>query len=214
MAHEYILVTRYLDKTIFGEKMRAVVLRMIARPDDFVVTISLLLEGGRKMKRLVTLVGLLVFCVIGTTVVKAADEVWVVIQDVNGVYKVISAKGKTPKTVAGPFTTKVQAQEAKEKLKSGKLKPSETKPTKTESTGPKDKIEAIPAAKKKPPEKKPVVMEKKAEKEWFLTKDKSGVCRVIQAEKKTPTAIGGPYKTKEIAEKAKAEKCPPEKKKK
>jgi hypothetical protein len=149
-----------------------------------------------------------------TTVVMAAADVWVVIQDVNGVYKVISAKGETPKTVAGPFKTKAQAQAAKEKLMSGKLKPSKAKPKKAKSTAPKAKAKTTPAAKKKPAEEKSKVTQKKAEKKWFLTKTKSGACRVVQAEKKTPTTIGGPYKTKESAEKAKAKKCPPGKKKK
>lgn len=43
----------------------------------------------------------------------AADQ-WVVIKDKNGVCKVIEAKGKTEKTIAGPFKTKKEAQEAKE----------------------------------------------------------------------------------------------------
>jgi hypothetical protein len=166
------------------------------------------------MKRLVALIGLLVLGVAVTTVVTAAGDVWVVIQDVNGVYKVISAKGKTPKTVAGPFTTKAQAQAAKEKLKSGKLEPSEAKPRKAKSTEPKGELGTTPAARKKPAEQKAKVTEKKAEKQWFVTKSKSGACRVIQAEKKTPTTIGGPYATKESAEKAKAKNCPPAKKKK
>ena len=45
-------------------------------------------------------------------------------------------------------------------------------------------------------------------KKWYLIKGKDGVCKVIQAEKKTPAAIGGPYKNKANAEKAKAKKCP------
>ncbi len=47
---------------------------------------------------------------------------------------------------------------------------------------------------------------------WYLIKGKDGVCKVIQSEKKTPAAIGGPYKTKANAEKGKAKKCPPKKK--
>lgn len=47
-----------------------------------------------------------------------------------------------------------------------------------------------------------------AEKQWCVTKDKRGVCKVIQCKDKTPTTIAGPFPTKEAATKAKAEKCP------
>jgi hypothetical protein len=50
----------------------------------------------------------------------AADQ-WVVIKDKNGVCKVIEAKGKTDKTIAGPFKTKDEAKKAKEE-KCGKEK--------------------------------------------------------------------------------------------
>lgn len=43
----------------------------------------------------------------------AADKPWFVIKDSKGVCKVIQAKDKTPKTVAGPFVTKAEAQKAK-----------------------------------------------------------------------------------------------------
>ncbi len=42
---------------------------------------------------------------------------------------------------------------------------------------------------------------------WYIIKGKDGVCKVIQADKKTPATIAGPYKTKENAEAAKGEKC-------
>ncbi|MDQ7784641.1 MAG: hypothetical protein RDU20_17280 [Desulfomonilaceae bacterium] len=44
----------------------------------------------------------------------AADEKWVVIKDSKGVCKVIKAKEKTPKTIAGPFASKDEANKAKE----------------------------------------------------------------------------------------------------
>jgi|GEM_PF-1015733 len=51
-----------------------------------------------------------------------------------------------------------------------------------------------------------------AEKQWCVTKDKRGVCKVIQCKDKTPTTIAGPFPTKDAATKAKVEKCPkPEK---
>ncbi len=43
----------------------------------------------------------------------AAEKKWVVIQDAKGVCKVIQAKEKTPKTIAGPFATKDEAMKAK-----------------------------------------------------------------------------------------------------
>ena len=42
---------------------------------------------------------------------------------------------------------------------------------------------------------------------WYIIKGKDGVCKVIQADTKTPATIAGPYKTKENAEAAKGEKC-------
>ena len=47
---------------------------------------------------------------------------------------------------------------------------------------------------------------------FYIVKDKAGVCKVIEAEKKTPKTLAGPYKTRENAEKAKATKCPTKKK--
>lgn len=43
----------------------------------------------------------------------AAAKKWVVIKDAKGVCKVIQAKDKTPKTIAGPFATKAEATKAK-----------------------------------------------------------------------------------------------------
>jgi hypothetical protein len=46
-----------------------------------------------------------------------------------------------------------------------------------------------------------------AEEPRFIIKGKNGVCKVIQAKEKTPATIGGPYKTKNNAEKAKDKAC-------
>ncbi|MFH1115238.1 MAG: hypothetical protein V1792_15115 [Pseudomonadota bacterium] len=43
----------------------------------------------------------------------AAGQKWVVIKDSKGVCKVVQAKDKTPKTIAGPFATKDEALKAK-----------------------------------------------------------------------------------------------------
>ncbi|MBI4965385.1 MAG: hypothetical protein HY913_19065 [Desulfomonile tiedjei] len=52
-----------------------------------------------------------------------------------------------------------------------------------------------------------------AEKQWYVIKDKKGVCKLIQATEKTPTYLAGPFPTKEAATKAKEKECPkPEKK--
>ena len=47
---------------------------------------------------------------------------------------------------------------------------------------------------------------------WYIIKGKDGVCKVIQAEQKTPATIAGPYKTRENAQAAKEEKCSTKKK--
>jgi hypothetical protein len=44
--------------------------------------------------------------------------------------------------------------------------------------------------------------------QWFVIKDKNGVCKVIEAKEKTPATIAGPFKTREEAEKRKAKDCP------
>ena len=56
-----------------------------------------------------------VIFVLTTVVAFSADESYVVIKDKNGVCKVIKAQEKTPKTIAGPFKTKAEAEKAKEK---------------------------------------------------------------------------------------------------
>jgi len=53
-----------------------------------------------------------------------------------------------------------------------------------------------------------------AEKQWYVLKNKNGVCSVKQLKEKSPTTIAGPFATKADAQKAKDEKCPkPEKQK-
>jgi hypothetical protein len=53
-----------------------------------------------------------------------------------------------------------------------------------------------------------------AGKSWFVIKDKNGVCKVIQAKDKTPKTIGGPFTSKDAADKFKTSKCPAAKKSK
>lgn len=48
-----------------------------------------------------------------STGIASAAQVWVVVKDSKGVCKVISSKGATPKTIAGPFNTKKEAEAAK-----------------------------------------------------------------------------------------------------
>lgn len=53
-----------------------------------------------------------------------------------------------------------------------------------------------------------------AEKQWYVLKNKNGVCSVKQLKDKSPTTIAGPFANKAEATKAKEEKCPkPEKQK-
>lgn len=44
--------------------------------------------------------------------------------------------------------------------------------------------------------------------QWLIVKDKKGVCKINKTKAGSPTIIGGPYATKEAAEKALAETCP------
>lgn len=48
-----------------------------------------------------------------------------------------------------------------------------------------------------------------ADEQWFVIKDSKGRCKVIKAKAATPKTIDGPFPTKEAAQKAKAEQCPP-----
>jgi hypothetical protein len=69
-----------------------------------------------------------------TTLALAAGESYVVIKDKNGVCKIIKAQEKTPKTVAGPFKTKEEAEKAKKECAKD-----ETKPAKPEKKEPRKK---------------------------------------------------------------------------
>ncbi|MFA6223986.1 MAG: hypothetical protein WC647_16915 [Desulfomonilaceae bacterium] len=46
----------------------------------------------------------------------AADKKWFVVKDTKGVCKVIQAKEKTPKSIAGPFDKKDDAEKSKKEL--------------------------------------------------------------------------------------------------
>lgn len=61
----------------------------------------------------------LIFCVTAlfllvSAMALAADKSWYVIKDSKGTCKVLQAKERTPKTVAGPFASKAEATKAKE----------------------------------------------------------------------------------------------------
>jgi len=45
-------------------------------------------------------------------------------------------------------------------------------------------------------------------KQWYVQKDKRGVCSVHQLKAKTAKTIAGPFATKDEAQKAKAKECP------
>ena len=69
-------------------------------------------------KSLCVLLAILAFTLTWTLALAASK--WVVIQTKDGVYKVIKAKGLTPRTVEGPFKTKKEAVAARDRLKAGK----------------------------------------------------------------------------------------------
>lgn len=102
-------------------------------------------------KRLALCFSLAVFLFVGVAAY-AAGEQWFVIKDKNGVCKVISAKDKTPKTIAGPFSSKAKAEAAKEKSCGSASKAKAKKPA--------SKAKAKPKAKPKET-KKPVKKDKK-----------------------------------------------------
>ncbi|MGC8602071.1 MAG: hypothetical protein ACP5VS_00110 [Desulfomonilaceae bacterium] len=43
---------------------------------------------------------------------------------------------------------------------------------------------------------------------YFVIKDKNGVCKIIKATEKTPETIAGPFSVKKEAIKAKRKECP------
>jgi hypothetical protein len=59
----------------------------------------------------------------------AADKSWFVIKDSKGTCKVLQAKERTPKTIAGPFASKAEATKAKEES-CPKPAPAKKEPTK------------------------------------------------------------------------------------
>jgi hypothetical protein len=67
----------------------------------------------KALKYIVILVITLVFAV-SSGLAMAAEKQWFVIKDSRERCSVIQAKAATPKTIAGPFATKDQAQKAKE----------------------------------------------------------------------------------------------------
>ena len=67
-----------------------------------------------KARRLIGFFIAVIF-VLTTVAAFAAGDSYVVIKDKNGICKIIKAQEKTPKTIAGPFKTKEEAQKAKEK---------------------------------------------------------------------------------------------------
>lgn len=44
--------------------------------------------------------------------------------------------------------------------------------------------------------------------QWLVVKDNKGVCKINKTKAGSPTIVGGPYPTKEAAEKALKETCP------
>jgi hypothetical protein len=71
-------------------------------------------EGTMKARRLIGLFIAVIF-VLTTVVAFAAGDSYVVIKDKNGICKIIKAQEKTPKTIAGPFKTKEEAEKAKDR---------------------------------------------------------------------------------------------------
>lgn len=63
-------------------------------------------------KKLLILCVVSLFCVV-SAVALAAEKQWYVLKDSKGVCKVVQLKEKSPKTVAGPFAAKADAQKAK-----------------------------------------------------------------------------------------------------
>lgn len=67
----------------------------------------------RKLLRILVVLAVALSLSLVTAMALAADQ-WVVIKDSKGVCKVIKAKAKTAKTIAGPFAKKEDAVKAKE----------------------------------------------------------------------------------------------------
>jgi hypothetical protein len=65
-----------------------------------------------RMKTILSILIAIIFTFGSSAVLYAADQ-WVVIKDSAGKCSVRQTKGKTPKTIAGPFATKAEAEKAK-----------------------------------------------------------------------------------------------------
>lgn len=63
-------------------------------------------------KKLLILCLVSLFCLVAV-VALAAEKQWYVLKDSKGVCKVVQLKEKSPKTIAGPFASKTDAQKAK-----------------------------------------------------------------------------------------------------
>ncbi len=63
-------------------------------------------------KKIIILSVVSTFCLVAA-VALAAEKQWYVLKDAKGVCKVVQLKEKSPKTIAGPFASKADAQKAK-----------------------------------------------------------------------------------------------------
>jgi hypothetical protein len=90
-----------------------------------------------KARRLIGFFIAMIF-VLTTVAALAAGDSYVVIKDKNGICKIIKAQEKTPKTIAGPFKTKEEAQKAKEKecAKASTSQPSKPSTPSSQTTPP------------------------------------------------------------------------------
>ncbi len=61
---------------------------------------------------LLILLVITLFCLVSTMAL-AAEKQWYVLKDSKGTCKVVQLKEKSPKTIAGPFASKADAQKAK-----------------------------------------------------------------------------------------------------
>jgi hypothetical protein len=123
------------------------------------------------MKRLIILLSVLVFC-LNASLALAAAEKWFILKDKNGICRVISADDKTPKTIAGPYTTQQKALDAKAKVCPGaaipkvdKVKKSKLKTKTKEATSKAKKKTKAAASKSKKKTKKAASKSKKKTKE-------------------------------------------------
>jgi hypothetical protein len=88
-----------------------------------------------RINRVTLLLSLIVLC-FGTSSALAAAKSWFVTKDKRGICKVIKAKTRTSATISGPFATKREALESKEKECAGPMRPRKParKPVQPESS--------------------------------------------------------------------------------